>query len=126
MRSVLPFLGMAIPAQIAVTVLFVIINNLPPIPWEIVRVLWYFYLPVSAFFIALIYGACRLRRGGGVIAAVLLLWPLPFLSFRFGLPFSNVFSFVPALLTAIPLALIGEIRGRTLNKRQKKSAPPKT
>ena len=122
MRSVLPFLGMAIPAQIAVTVLFVIINNLPSIPWEIVRVLWYFYLPVSAFFIALSYGVCRLRRGGGVIAAALLLWPLPFLSFRFSLPFSNVFSFVPALLTAIPLALIGEIRGRTLRPGKQRAS----
>ena len=126
MRSFLLFIGIIIPVQAAVTALFVILNNLPAIPWEITRMLWYFYLPLSAFFIALIYGACRLRRGGGVILSAFLLWPLPFLSFRFNLPFSNVFSFVPALLAAIPAALIGEIRGRTLKKRQKKSASPKT
>ncbi|MGM9567918.1 MAG: hypothetical protein ACI3W6_07050 [Clostridia bacterium] len=119
MKSFLRFIGIVIPAQCVIAALFIYINNIPQIPWEIIDVLWYFFLPVSAFSIGLIYGICRLRRGGGVFLAALFLSPLPVLSFRFPLPFSDVFTFLPVLFLAVILGLIGEIRGRTLPHRQK-------
>lgn len=125
MKSFLHFIRLAIPAQCGITALFIYLNNLPQIPWEIDRILWYFFLPISVFTIALTYGFCRLRKGGGTILAALLLSPLPILSFCFYLPFSNVFSNVPVIFAAVFLGLFGEIYGRALRHRQKRRAQQK-
>lgn len=124
MKAFLPFISLLIPLQCGVTAFFIYLNNLPRIPWEVTIILWYFFLPVSAFCIALIYGYCHLRRGGGAVLAALILSPLPILSHHLALPFANVFTFPPMLLIALLLSLWGEVRGRTLHRRRKKNAPP--
>lgn len=125
MKSFLHFISLAIPAQCGITALFVYLNNLSQIPWEIGRVLWYFFLPISVFIIALAYGFCRLRKGGGAILAALLLSPLPILSFCFDLPFSDVFSNVPMIFSAVFLGLFAEIYGRVLRHKQKRRTQQK-
>lgn len=121
MKSFLRFTGLVIAAQCLITAVFIGLNNIPEIPWEITGVLWYLFLPISAFSIGLIYGVCRLRRGGGMFFAALSLSPLPALSLCGPLPFTGVFTCLPVLFLAVILGLIGEIRGRTLHRRKKAS-----
>jgi len=123
MKSLCRFFLLAIPVSWGIAGIFIACNNLAALPWEICRMLWYAFLPLSAFAVALIYGLCRLPKGGGIIGAALFIAPLIVICHKIPLPFSDFFTAVPPLIAAGILTLFGEIRGRSLplSKRKRRN-----
>lgn len=124
MKAFFRFLCLVIPVQSSIAAAFAALNNLPALPWEICRLLWYLFPPLSAFCVASLYGFCGLKGGGGLFWAGLLLSPLIILCLRLPLPFSDFFTRIPLILACIPAAFLGEIHGRTCRRRKSKKRNP--
>lgn len=96
-------------SALCVTVLFIAANNLPLLPREVCRVLWYGFPAAVSFVLAFLYGKTGKRSGGGVLFAAFFLLPLLLVSIRLSLPWKSTLCAPIPLVVAVVSALIGEI-----------------
>ncbi|MBQ1251833.1 MAG: hypothetical protein IIY02_02845 [Firmicutes bacterium] len=99
---------------LAVTTVFVALNNVPRIPPEAIRSLWYAYLPLLALTTGFARGKAQKKSGTTVPILALFLLPLLWLGAKCAMPFASTFLNLPVLLAAIPCAILGEIKGRPI------------
>lgn len=82
----------------------------------------FFPIPATALLTAFAYGALKLKKGGGLPAAALILSPLAYFGFTYALPYTTSFFNVFTVSAAALLAIIGEIGGRISVKQKKRKS----
>ncbi|MEE0777252.1 MAG: hypothetical protein U0M15_09385 [Bacillota bacterium] len=91
-----------------ITLIFVTINGLELFPWEVMEILWVFYLPSLAMAAAMLFSKKITRPGGGIFAAFCCVAPPVIISYYLGLPFAdNLFRPLPIILSAVS-SILGE------------------
>lgn len=103
-----------------VTVGFIVLNNLFPIPWGIMQYLWYAWLPCCTGATAFLYGITAKRSGGSILLTAVLFTLILYFSMQYALPFASHLANIPIIVLSAVLTLPMEILGRNLKRKHKK------
>lgn len=107
----------------AITAVFVTLNQIPQIPPFVIELLWYAYIPCLSGAIAFCTGLGKKQSGKGILVAAAVLFPGLFLSVKYALPFSSVFTALPSVIPAALVPIPAEIIARCLKRGKQRKAP---